>query len=105
MPKSPIAIVLTREERAQLESMAAKMTAPFRDVMRAKMILWLSEGLTVSEVSRRSGFERSVVRLWAKRFVERRLGGLQDEERSGRPPTFSPSGGARPGAPGLSAAR
>jgi hypothetical protein len=83
-------LVLTDHERAELTKLAAKMVAPFRTVMRAKMLLWLVDGVSVSEVSRRSGFERSVVRRWKERFLQKRLAGLDDEERSGRPPTFSP---------------
>jgi transposase len=89
MAKVP-AIRLTAAERSELESLAAKMKAPYRDVIRAKMVLWLADGESLSEVARRSGFERTVVRRWRERFIEKRIEGLQDEERSGRPPTFSP---------------
>jgi len=34
--------------------------------------------------------ERKVVRKWGKRFMEKRLKGLADEPRSGRPTVFSP---------------
>jgi hypothetical protein len=46
MPRhSPFRIQLTREERRALEARARKYTSPYRDVIRAKLVLLAAEGL------------------------------------------------------------
>ena len=42
--KSPFTIVLSPGERASLETRAQKYTLPYRDVMRAKLVLLAAEG-------------------------------------------------------------
>ena len=44
--------------------------------------------------ARRVGLRRRIVHKWGERFVRKRLRGLDDAPRSGRPPRFSPSGRA-----------
>jgi len=88
--KTPIRIVLTKEERDVLEEIARSFVEAHRDVVRAKVILALADGATVSAVSRRVELQRRIVRKWADRFVRKRLRGLDDAPRSGRPPRFSP---------------
>jgi transposase/transcriptional regulator with XRE-family HTH domain len=57
--------------------------------MRAKIVLAAAEGLTNNEVGARVGCEPHTVSKWRRRFVEKRLEGLGDEKRSGRPATIS----------------
>ena len=99
--KTPIEIVLTVEEKATLEEAARATSAPHREVVRAKLILLLATGETLSAVSRRVGLRRRIVQKWASRFVRKRLPGLEDGPRSGRPARFSPSGRAAPGEAGV----
>lgn len=88
--RTPIKIELSEDERAELERIANSHTAQHRYVVRAKTILLLSSGSTVSAVSRAVGRQRRIVREWAKRFKHKRLKGLHDLPRSGRPALFSP---------------
>src|SRR5437870_3048436 len=90
---APIRVVLDREQRIVLDDIARAMILPHRDVVRAQTILLLAKGVSLSEVSRRVGLERRIVRKWAERFVDRGLLGLEDAPRSGRPPRFSPDRG------------
>src|SRR5687767_10978746 len=90
--RTPIRITLSEDERLELERRARALTATHRSVVRAKVILLLSEGMTVSDVARTVGYRRRIVRKWAWRFVEKRLKGLEDLPRSGCPARFSPSG-------------
>lgn len=90
---SPYDIELSPEERQVLEERARKYTLPYRDVVRAKLVLLAAEGLTNDEIARRLGTRREVVSKWRKRFYEERLGGLSERPRRGRPSVFSPSGG------------
>jgi hypothetical protein len=95
--KAPLKVVVDREQRMVLEEIARTLTYPYRDVQRARLILWLANGMAQAEVSRRIGLRRRIVRKWAERFVERGLLGLADAPRSGRPPRFSPDRDHAPG--------
>jgi transposase len=94
MPRtSPYSIDLTGEERLALEARARKYTLPYRDVVRARIVLLAAQGLRNDEIARRLDTRREVVSLWRKRFFEQRLAGLEELPRQGRPAIFSPTGG------------
>lgn len=101
--KTPIQIVLTSDERCVLQQVARSLSSPHRDVVRAQVVLGVAEGVSLSELSRRVGLARRIVRKWAERFLRKRLLGLNDAPRSGRPPRFSPCGDDGPGQAGLRA--
>lgn len=101
---TPIRIELTGEERNELERMARGQALQHRTVVRAQVLLALADGKTVSAVARQVGRQRRIVRKWANRFVRKRLCGLDDAPRSGRPARFSPSGRAALGEAGMRAA-
>lgn len=86
-------IELTDEQRATLEKRARTYSAEHREVVRAKIILLAANGLGNSEIARRLDTSPQLVRKWRKRFSEEGLPGLEDRPRSGRPRSFSPSGG------------
>lgn len=93
MPReSPFAIRLTREERQVLEARSRQYTLPYRDVVRAKIVLLAADGLENREIGQRLDTPRPVVSKWRKRFFRERLGGLEERPRRGRPSGFSPSG-------------
>ena len=58
-------------------------------VGRARIILHAVDGLSAPEIAARMGLCDATVRFWLKRFNERGLGGLEEEMRSGRPPTYT----------------
>jgi transposase len=89
--KSPYIITLTTHEKNILESGSRKYTSPYRDVIRAKIILMAAQGYSNDEIAFRLDTPRQVVSKWHKRFYCQRLMGLQDEPRGGRPGDFSPS--------------
>lgn len=92
MPRrSPYAILLSDAEAHALTVVAGKYTAPYFEVVRAKIILYAAEGLENQEIAARLDLPRQVVSKWRKRFYKRRLPGLADQPRAGRPPGFSPS--------------
>jgi transposase-like protein len=93
--RSPYRIELTTEERAELERRARRHTATRREVFRARIVVLAAEGLRNDEIAERLGTVRTTVSRWRKRFFEDREAGLADHPRSGRPRTFSPSGGGR----------
>jgi CRP-like cAMP-binding protein len=87
--KSPFEIVLTDEERDYLVSLSRKYTAPFRDVVRARVILSAAEGMENEEIGEKLNLPRKTVSKWRKRFFYEREQGLVDKPRAGCPFFFS----------------
>lgn len=77
------------EEREQLGRMARSRTAGAGLVRRARIVLHALEGLKVPDISARMNLCGATVRHWLKRFNARGLQGLEEDVRSGRPPTYS----------------
>ena len=94
MPRrSPYQIVLLPEERHMLEPLARRYTAPYRDVLRAKIVLLAAEGLQNKAIAARLDTPRQIVRKWRQRYLEEGLAGLEERPRRGRPRRFSPTSG------------
>jgi hypothetical protein len=91
--KSSIAIVLSPAERAELERRARSLVLSHRDVVRARLVLHLAAGRSFTVTAKAVGMNRRIVHKWANRFVDKRVDGLEDAKRSGRPPRFSPCRG------------
>jgi transposase len=91
MPRhSPFRIQLTSEERRALEARARTYTSPYRDVIRAKLVLLAAEGLSNDVIAARLDTPRQIISKWRHRFFDQRLAGLDEEPRGGRPARFSP---------------
>jgi putative transposase len=82
-PKSEL--VLSEDERVPLSSLAGSRSLPHAIVARAKVVLWSVEGVSNSEIATRLQWTSATVGKWRRRFIERRLPGLYDELRPGRP--------------------
>jgi transposase-like protein len=93
--KSPFTILLSREERRQLEAQARRYTLSYRDVIRAKIVLLAAEGLGNDQIAARLDTRREIVSKWRKRFFEEGLTGLEERPRRGRPTVFPPRGRGR----------
>lgn len=104
-PTSPLTIVLTAAERSDLEGVLRRTTVAAGLARRARIVLLLTDGHTISETARRVGVQPRIVRQWGVRFRDERLPGLTDRPRPGRPPGFPPLGGGPYGRPGLHPAR
>jgi transposase len=89
MPRiSPYLLDLSVDQRRELEARARKYTLPYRDVVRAKMILMAADGLGNDEIAARLDTGREIVSKWRKRFFEHGIAGLEERPRTGRPPTL-----------------
>lgn len=104
MWKTDLRIELDEEERQELERLTRSQVEPHGAVVRAQTILLLAAGTPVSAVARQVGRGRRLVRKWGVRFQKKRMEGLVDLHRSGRPPRFSPGGHCIPGEAGVRAA-
>lgn len=102
MPRrSPFVVRITRKEKAKLQAMARKYTSPYRDVIRARIVLYAAEGLGNDAIAARLDTPRQVVSKWRKRFFEEGLAGLEEKPRGGRPGVFSPRRRDRGQGPGV----
>ena len=88
--KSPYSIILSHDQRTLLETQAQKYTLPYRDVIRARIVLFAAEGLGNDEIAARLDTRREIVSKWRKRFFEEGLAGLEERPRRGRPSVFPP---------------
>jgi len=89
-PKTPIRVAISDKIRIQLTKITKSYTTVHAMVVRSTIILLLSAGINISEVSRQTNTSRQIVRKWAIRYNASGIKGLQDEERTGRPPEIDP---------------
>ena len=86
MPRtSPFIIVLTDDERSELEKTSRQYTLPYYQVIRAQMILLAAEGMANDQIAVRLNTHREIVSRWRKRFHDLRIKGLEEQPRPGRP--------------------
>lgn len=88
--QSPYVVELTKREREALMARARRYTSPYRDVMRAKIVLLAAEGLANEVIASRLDTPRQIVSKWRQRFCTFRFPGLEEHPRGGRPARFSP---------------
>lgn len=85
MPKtSPYTITLSADEAVILEKRARQYTAPYRDVIRAKIVLLAAQGLRNDHIAARLDLPTQIVYKWRRRFFEQRLDGLKERPRRAR---------------------
>lgn len=89
MGRRAIKVDLSAEERATLEMWVGSGTSEQRIAERSRVVLCAAEGVSLEEISRRTGLSRQSCLKWRKRFLEGRLEGLSDQARSGRPTVIS----------------
>jgi transposase len=84
-----VGIELSDDERARLESWSRRRKTAQALALRSRIVLGAAEGLSNGEIAERERVSRPTVTKWRNRFSERRLEGLLDEPRPGRPRTVS----------------
>jgi len=78
-------LVVSPEDRVQLESISRSQSLPAALVRRAQMILLMADGETNSAVARRFHVSRPTVTMWRTRYREAGIAGLHNELKPGRP--------------------
>jgi putative transposase len=88
-----VEVVLTDEERKELEALVRAGKTPQRIVFRARIILTLAEVRNVTDAAERLRTRRETARIWRQYWVERAglptARRLADAERPGTPPTIT----------------
>ena len=89
MGRPKAALVLSPEQRAQLENMASSRSLPAGLVTRVRIVLLSAAGKMNQQIARQLGLTNATVGKWRRRFVEQGVAGLHDELRPGRPRPIS----------------
>src|SRR6266498_4432572 len=89
MGRPKAVLVLSPEQRAQLESMASSRSLPAGLVTRVRIVLLSAAGKMNQQIARQLGLTNATVGKWRRRFVEQGVAGLHDELRHGRPRPIS----------------
>jgi transposase len=89
MARKSVTFNLTAEQEATLKMWVGSHRTQQRYSRRAQVILLSAEGLTLQEISARSGLNRTNCLKWRKRFASEGLDGLNDRCRKGRPPSIT----------------
>jgi transposase len=87
--RSPYQIVLSGPEQAELEARARSVRGPYRDRLRAAIVLAAAAGQANAAIARELGVCTGTIRKWRRRFAAGRLAGLADAPRTGRPRVFT----------------
>ncbi len=85
---SPFVVVLTAAEEIVLLQRARCARTEHRDRVRAQIVLAAAAGRPNVVIARAVGVGVDTARKWRRRFVSRRMAGLVDLPRSGRPRRF-----------------
>lgn len=78
-------LTLSRSERQALEAIVRSGTVEARLARRARAILLLADGYSVRVTGKQIGLAPRMVQHWKRTFLARRLQGLYDAPRPGRP--------------------
>ena len=84
-----VEITLSDEERSVLQAWTRRQTTAQALALRARIVLAAAGQLTNAEIAELEGVSRPTVTKWRNRFAAKRLEGLVDEPRPGRPRTIT----------------
>src|SRR6266849_277441 len=82
--KTSLTIRLTPEERRLLQAWQRATTIPAGQARRARLLLLLADGMTITDAAATVGLSRRHTYKWIQRFVQEGLEGLQDKPRRDR---------------------
>jgi len=89
MPPAAVPVTLTAAERKLLKKRVRGMRTPYRDRLRAQIVLAAARGRPNARIAADLRISEDTVRKWRGRFAARGLDGLEDLPRPGRPRRIS----------------
>ena len=88
IPEATI-IVLTAEERAELEGLARSTKTEHRLRQRARIVLLAADGMASRAIGRAVGCTTGTASKWRVRYAEKRLAGLDETGERGAQPKYT----------------
>jgi transposase len=85
-----MALMLTSEERTELERRLRNRTIRSEDARRARVIVMLADGAAYSTIERALPCYRDYINRWRRRCLAERLDGLQSRHRTPAPSVLTP---------------
>lgn len=95
MPRRAPTVVLTAEDRADLDRRVHARTGAQQDALRARVVLLAAEGLDTTAIATTLGIARGTARSWRARFAVAGLAGLVDRPHHPPPRSYRPEIQAR----------
>jgi transposase len=89
MPPAAVPVTLAAAERKTLKKRVRGAKTPYRDWLRAQVVLAAARGRANARIAADLGISTDTARKWRDRFARHGLGGLKDLPRSGRPREIS----------------
>lgn len=83
MPRPPISITLSREERKLLKD-NTRPSVQYRFVQRARIVLYAAKGMSNNDIAKRVGLSFVSVCQWRNRYAKHGIVGLKDQAGRGR---------------------
>jgi len=87
MPFGAEPLPLTEQERQELQQMTQSRSLPAGDVMRARMILLLADGVAYQKIQDLLDTTAPTIVRWKRRFLQHRIAGLMEELHPGQQPS------------------
>jgi transposase len=88
-PPAAVPVTLTAAERKILKKRVRGAKTPYRDRVRAQIVLSAARGRANARIAADLGISADMARKWRGRFADRGLPGMEDLPRSGRPRRIS----------------
>src|SRR5579864_8708012 len=89
MGRPKAALILSAQQREQLESLANSRSLPAGLVTRARIVLMSAAGINNQQIARQLRVTNATAGKWRRRFLKYDVAGLHDELRPGRPRPIS----------------
>jgi transposase len=89
MPPAAVPVTLTAAERKTLKKTVQGAKTPYRDRLRAQIVLDAARGQDNARIAAGLGVSVNTARKWRGRFADCGLAGLRDLPRAGRPRVIS----------------
>lgn len=87
--RSKTPLILSDEEKKQLESIVRSRSLPYGLVTRAQIVLLAAQSFSNRSIAEKVGLSVQSVCKWRQRYLQHGLSGLYDEIRPGRPRSIS----------------
>src|SRR5580698_655993 len=84
MPFGAEALMLSEEERRELQQMMQSRMLAAGDVLRARMILLLADGVSYQKIQELLDTTAPTIARWKDRFRQHRIAGLMEERHPGQ---------------------